>query len=415
MFRILEGLLTGWRVLSANKLRSILTMLGIIIGTGGGIGTMSFGDGARQLVMLEVEKIGGTSTFNVQRPSWVEIEGRWQPNPSSDYLTMRDVELIEAMCPSVASVTPELTFGVNLETDQGSKFSDLRGTTGVYQNIRNWFSDIGRFVDDSDVSLWKRVVVIGSEVAGDLFGSVNPIGQELRVNNQRFTVVGVMESKGGGDSPGGSLDSQIYIPVTTAQATFSGNNRIPRLLLKARTPELLERAQQEVEIVLRRYHGDIQFFRIYSEASDMQNEANIIGGAIQVVLGAIAAMSLVVAGIGILNIMLVSVAERIREIGIRKAVGATRLDIGGQFLLEGILICLIGSAMGLMFGWVMERALAYAVVEFIMQGNGEWPSLLSWSSAVLSITAGTLTGVVAGLAPAMRAANLPPTEALRHQ
>ena len=412
--KFIQGLSTGWRALRGNKLRSALTMLGIIIGTGGVIGTMSFGDGARHLVLSEVDKMGGTSTFNVRRENWIRRDGRWRRNPSQEYLRMQDVALIEDLCPSVKSVTPDVGRGVGLQTEGGSKRAEMRATTGVYRRIRDWLADTGRFLEDPDVNFWTKAAVIGSEVARDLFGNIDPVGQELRMNNQRFTVVGVMESKGGGNSPAGSMDNQVFIPITTANSTFFGSRRIDNLLLEAVSPAARERAQQEVEVVLRRYHGGENFFRIYSQAANMEREANIMGAAIKTALGVVAGMSLLVGGIGILNIMLVSVAERIREIGIRKAVGASRMDIAIQFLMEGVLLCLVGSSIGIMFGWLTERALAFAVVKFIMK-EGEWPSLFSWTSVTISVTVGSVTGVLAGLGPAIRAAQLPPVEALRHQ
>ncbi|MBM3213616.1 FtsX-like permease family protein [Candidatus Poribacteria bacterium] len=414
MTRFFEGFVTGWLALKASKLRSVLTMLGIVIGTGGVIGTMSFGEGARRLVLFEVEKMGGTSTFNVSRPEWVQRDGRWQRNPSNQYLTMRDVYRIEELCPSVEYVTPEMGTDADLDAAGESKRASLRGTTSAYQSIRDWTEDMGRFLVDMDVSLWSKVVVIGSEVAEDLFGFLDPVGEELRINNQRYTVVGVMESMGGGNSPAGSLDNQVFIPVTTAQSQLSGNDKVPSLLLKARTPELRERAQDEVRAILSRYHPGDNGFEVYSQASQMATEANLIGTAIKAVLGLIAGMSLVVGGIGILNIMFVTVTERTHEIGIRKAVGASRFDIATQFLIEAFLLCLVGSAIGVFFGWLTERALAFAVIKFIVK-EGEWPSFLSWFSVMLSVGAGSLTGILAGMAPAIRAALLPPIEALRHQ
>lgn len=414
MTRFLEGFFTGLLAIRSNRLRSALTMLGIVIGTGGVIGTMSFGEGARRLILLEVEKMGGTSTFNVRRPEWVYREGRWQPNPTKEFLTMRDVKLIEELCPSVEYVAPEFGQGVHLQSAGGSKFAGLTGTTGVYQQIRSWATELGRFLERSDVEGWTKVVVIGAEVARDLFSTVDPIGQELRINHQRYTVVGVMESMGGGNSPAGSLDNQVYIPVTTAQSELSGNDQLPGLLLKAKSPELRERAQNEVRAILKRYHGGTDAFEVYSQASQMEREANLISIAIQVVLGLIAAMALVIGGIGILNIMFVTVTERTHEIGLRKAVGASRWDIAIQFLLEAVTLCLLGSVVGILFGWLTERALAFAVIQFIVKEGG-WPSVLSPFAIGLSVSVGSLTGVVAGLAPAIRAAFLSPVEALRRR
>ena len=412
--RFFEGAISGWRALRANKLRSILTMLGIVIGTGGVIGTISFGEGARRLVLNEVDKIGGASTFNVHRPGWVRRGERWIRNPSSEYLSMRDIELIETYCPSVEWVAPDAGRQVHLSNQGEWKFSDMRATTGAYRRIRNWSIWMGRFLEQADVSLLQKVVVIGSEVAADLYGKLNPVGERLRINNQRFTVIGVMESKGGGGNPNDNLDNQVFVPYTTANIAFWGGQKVDNLLLKAVSPELREQAEKETRAVLRRHHGGEDFFNIYSQAASMEEGANFLGRAIKIALGAIAAMSLLIAGIGILNIMLVSVAERVREIGLRKAVGANRLNIAVQFLLEGALLCLFGSVIGVLFGWLTERALAFAVIKFVIK-EGSWPSLISWSSAALSISVGSLTGVIASAAPAIRAAQMPPTDAIRHQ
>ncbi len=417
MWRFVEGFRTGWRALVASRLRAGLTMLGIVIGTGGVIGTMSFGEGARRLVLGEVEKMGGTSTFNVSRPYWVQRDGRWMPNPSREYLTVRDGDLIAELCPSVASVAPDLGMDVTVSAGGGGRSTSLHGTTNAYGRIRNWASEIGRFIMEPDVGLWNKVVVIGSEMARTLFGNLDPIGEEIRLNSVRYQVVGVMKSMGGGDSPAGSLDDQVFIPVTSAQTSLLGHRRVGQFLLRARSPDLVDQAQQEVRFVLSRQHGDSEFFRVYSQAGDMVREANIIGSAIKIVLGVIAAMSLVVGGIGIANVMLVSVAERIPEIGIRKAVGGTRLDIAVQFLMEALVLCLIGSAVGVLFGYLTERGLALAAARFIMQEGSasDWPSELSVVSVGISIGVGSLTGLIAGLMPALRAARLAPTEALRHQ
>lgn len=409
-----EGILSGLSIMRANKLRSILTILGIVIGIAGVIAMMSFGDGAKRLIMWEVEKVGGVSMFGVYRPGWIKQGNEWIRNRSHHYLKLEDAQIIQAECPSVEIATPEIGGKrVNLAIVGKQKGARLQATTAAFQIARNWRNELGRFIADEDMSAWDKICIIGSEIWQELFGGFNPIGREITIDNQRFTVVGVMESKGSGLNPNSSDDNQIFIPITTAQARFTGSDNVWHILIKAKDYKLLDQAIAETKAVLMRYHDGEEFFKVWSikEGIEMADKISLY---IKIILGIIAAVALVVGGIGILNIMLVSVAERIREIGLRKAVGAKARDIRFQFLMESVVLCLIGSVFGILVGALLGYGFAWAVTKFVIK-EFDWPSVLSLGTIILAVFSGAAVGIFFGFYPASKAAKLPPIEALRHE
>ncbi|MBC8234089.1 ABC transporter permease [bacterium] len=413
IMKIFEGVLAGLSAIRSNKLRASLTMLGIVIGIAGVIAMMSFGDGANRLIMWEVERAGGTSMFGVYRPYRIKQGNKWVLNPSKHHLKMEDVRIIQTECPSVVASAPEIGQGMNLVA--GGKEENVRvtATTTEFQSIRQWQSDIGRYLSTEDISTWNKICVIGSDVVKRFFQGLNPIGKELQINNERFTVVGVMESKGGGLNPDDSEDNQVFIPITTAQTRFTGDDHVWHILLKAKDFESVDRAMDEVKVMLMRYNDGEEFFKMWSVKEGLES-AGKISLYIKVILGIIAAVALVVGGIGILNIMLVSVTERIREIGIRKAVGAKSRDIRFQFLMEAIVLCMIGSVGGILLGTLLGYGFAWAVTKFIIK-EFSWPSVVSIQTIILAVFSGAAVGIFFGYYPASKAAKLPPIEALRHE
>jgi len=412
LMKIFEAVKSALFVIGSHRLRSILTILGIVIGIAGVIAMMSVGNGAKKLLVLEIENVGGPSMFGMYRPGWIQKDGRWQRNKSKHHITYEDLELIRSSCPDVAMATPETDDRVRINAQGEYRNSRMKSTTLDFQYIRRWYSELGRFISDDDVSMWKKVCVIGSKVFKELFEGVNPIGREIKINNERFTIVGVMESQGR-EIEEDSEDNRVIIPFTTAQTRFWGHRYIPHILMKAKDINSVERAMSQVEMVMLRNHNGDKFFRMWSLKKEMES-ANKIILIIEVVLVIIASVSLVVAGIGILNIMLVSVTERIKEIGLRKAVGAKRNDIALQFLVESVVLCLIGSFFGILLGALVGHGFAWAVSKFIIK-EFQWPSVISVGGIVIAVLVSVIIGVFFGSYPAIKAAKLSPIEAIRHQ
>ena len=410
--KLLESIMTALSILRASKMRTFLTMLGIIIGVAGVIGMMSFGAGAKSLLLWEVEKVGGPSVFGVYRNDWIRKGNRWIRNPSDHYLTMDDVRAIQTECPSVDVATPEMARHASLTASGKNKNARMQATTVEYQIAREWYNGYGRFLSDDDLNMWSKVCVIGEEIWRDLFAGLDPIGRELKINNQRFTIIGIMESRGKGLDPENSEDNQVFLPITTAQTHFWGNDRIGHIMIRAKNYESVDRAVREVKTILNRNHGNLDFFETWVMKEELKT-ANRIISVIEIILVAIASVSLVVGGIGILNIMLVSVTERIPEIGLRKAVGAKSMDIRLQFLTESIMLCCIGGLIGIGAGALMGQGFAWAISK-LMGDLINWPSVITVESILIAVLSGVSVGVFFGYYPASRAANLPPIDALRH-
>ena len=414
--RLLENIISAFSVLRSNKMRTILTLLGITIGIAGIIAMMSFGAGAEKLIMSEFEKIGGPSMFGVYRPGHIRKNGRWQRNTSPHHLEMKDLQDVLIECPSVEVATVEGSYYINLGIDGKFQRTYLRATTNEYQAVREWRTKYGRFLADTDMDAWTKVCVIGSKIWKEQFKGQDPIGKEVVINNfgnnKRFTVIGIMESRGDGLERGKSDDNMLFIPITTAQKRFWGHDHVGHIMVRAKSPFVVDQALKEVKTIIMRNHGgDDTFFRTWSAKQGIANAKRMIL-IIETVLVVIASVSLIVAGIGILNIMLVSVTERIPEIGLRKAVGAKSFNIRIQFLTESVLLCLIGSLLGIAFGAIAGRGFAWVVGKFL--DELAWPSVITPEAVLISVGAGAVVGIFFGYYPASQAAKMTPIDAIRH-
>ena len=409
---ILENLISAFSVLRGSKLRTVLTLLGITIGIAGVIAMMSFGAGAEKLMMAEFENIGGPSMFGVYRPGYIRKNNRWQRNTSPHFLEMQDLHDILADCPSVEVATVERSHPIDFKVEGKHQQTYMRATTNEYQAVRRWKTEYGRFLADTDMDFWNKVCVIGAKVWKEQFKGQNPIGKEVGINNRRFTVIGIMESRGDGLERGRSDDNMIFIPITTAQTRFGGRNRVGAVMARAKSIDVVEQALKEVKTVIARNHGgDDTFFRTWNAKKGIESGKRMIF-IIESVLVVIASVSLIVAGIGILNIMLVSVTERIPEIGLRKAVGAKSLDIRIQFLTESVLLCLIGSLLGITVGAVAGKGFAWIVSRFFDELS--WPAVITPEAVLISVGAGAAVGIFFGFYPASQAAKMTPIDAIRH-
>ena len=414
--KLFESIGIAFRALSANKLRSILTMLGIIIGVGAVIALMSVGRGAQSRITSTFEQLG-TNVLNIV-PASPEVSGMMGVSPlfSTPSLTLDDARALEniASTEGVAAVTEnftQITFGGE------SKTSMIHGSTPAYLHLQNYAIASGEFIAERHVTSRDMVVVLGNEVAEYLFGSSDPIGERVSIKGLRFTVIGILEPKGGAIM-GFSLDNLIVVPVTTYQTrlftlrTPNGEDAVQSISVKAANAEVIDDIRYEIDVILRKRHriasDEEKDFAIVSQEQIAGIMAQITG-VFTIFLGSIAGISLLVGSIGIMNIMLVSVTERTREIGIRKAVGAKRRDILVQFLLEASILSLLGGGIGIAGGW----ALSYLVSQIDLGGTSI-PSLVSLDIVALAVTVSLIIGLASGLYPAIRAARLNPIEALRY-
>ncbi len=413
--QMVQGLGVGLSALRRNKHRSLLTMLGIIIGISAVVGMVSVGGGAESLVLAEFERIGGATTIVCVRPEWVEQEnGIWEPNQHPEHLKYEDVRVIMAMCPSVKAVSARMDLMDKLVSHkEKNRHLSVNGVTPLYQEIHNWQVQSGRFLQQTDLDRKNEVCVIGSQVQEDLFGDVDSVGQELKIGTGRYTVIGVMKEKGNRMATEG-WDERLIIPVTTMQAQFMGNQkRSVELSIQAVSFEKVEQALAEAKISLRRLHNSEEFFKFFTAKEILTQVANV-SRILQVLLGGVASIALFVGGIGIMNIMLVSVTERTNEIGLRKALGARRHDVLQQFLIEAIVLSVSGGFIGIFIGGGIALAAAWAMTSFVIKET-TWPATVSIQAALVAFCVAAATGLIFGVYPAYKAARLTPTEALRRE
>ncbi len=414
---LLESISSGIHALLSHKMRTLLTLLGVMIGVAAVIGMISIGDGAKTIIMEDSEKIGGATMIRFRRSRHIRRNNRWIHNDSAEYFTFEDALAIEKECPSVKHVIPSIPVrrGARASTGTGMAMREMRtsyeGVTPAFQEARKWKPRTGRFIADADVEHATSVCVLGQDIVDELFDDDEPVGAEVRLRNQRFTVIGVMESRGRSLRYGFNLDDDIFIPITTVQQRFTGNDHVSSLSVQAKSIHHVPQAMEEVTELLKKRHRGEEFFSTRDVASGLDFVLKI-NKIIKILLTGIAGFSLLIGGIGIMNIMLVSVAERTREIGLRKAIGAKSRDILMQFLIEAVLLCAFGGLLGLLLGVFFGVGVAWIVTSFIIK-TIDWPSALPLFWAAISLGFSAVIGIFFGLYPAIRASRLTPVEALR--
>lgn len=399
-----ESIAVALEGLTANKMRAMLTMLGIIIGVSAVITMLALASGARASMMGNIQQLGTNVLMVMSGQS--QRGGIRGGMGSQQSLTLDDAESILERCPSVEMVAPETGGNAQVKYRNQNTNTTILGSTPEYLSVRNYSVKEGRFFTGREVRSAQKVAVLGATTATDLFGEVPPIGKDIRIKGMRFTVIGVMAVKGSGGF--GDPDDQIFVPVTTAMRRVFGLEYVRMISVQARSMEQMEQATTEVSELLRKRHRkavDEDDFTIRSQAEfmDMANQASQI---FTLLLGGIASVSLLVGGIGIMNIMLVSVTERTREIGIRMALGARRRDIQAQFLVEAMVLSLCGGSIGIILG--MLGSLAVAKIS-------GWNTTVSVSSVVLAFGFSALVGIFFGFYPARKASALDPIDALRYE
>jgi putative ABC transport system permease protein len=395
--------------LASNKLRSGLTILGIVIGVGAVIAMLAIGTGAENSITGEIQGIG-TNLIFVFRGGSEDVRN---PEP----LTLGDAEAIADpfAAPSVVGVAPILQGSAEVSFSGESTVTTINGVTPDYEIVRNYNVTEGEFISEAHMLGRSAVVILGVDVADELFGRKSGLVDEtVRIEGQPFRVIGVLEEKGGGSF--GSEDDQVIVPLTTAQTRLirrSTSDRVDVIFVGAASADLVPQASDEIAQILRQRHRTEigqDDFTIFSQ-QDFLDVASSITGILTIFLGGIAGISLLVGGIGIMNIMLVSVVERTREIGLRKAMGARKIDILSQFLTESVLLSLFGGIVGIGLGWLIS-----AVVGQIAAANdADIVPVIGLDAVLLATLFSAAVGVFFGLYPANRAASLEPVEALRYE
>ncbi len=395
--------------LTVHMMRTFLTMLGIVIGVAAVIALVAVGQGAQAQVLNQFQSLGSNLiTVSSQQDFGFRTGGQVQ---STSELTMADVAAIEALADAVSLVAPVYSSNATVTYGGNTTRVTITGATAAHATVRNQAVDRGRFVTDADNDEIAMVAVLGSGVVEDLFGSAsaNPVGETIRISRQNYEVIGVLKSKG--NSGMGNQDNVVIVPLRTAQLKLggAGTTTVSTINLQARSDDEMDLAQAEVTAILRTKHG-----LAASEDDDfqVQNQADLVTsieettGTFTTLLGSIAAISLLVGGIGIMNIMLVSVTERTREIGLRKAVGAKRGDILIQFLTEAVVISVLGGMIGVTLGIVGARAISSLL---------STQTLVTGQSVALAVAVSLAIGIFFGFYPANRAAVLNPIDALRYE
>ncbi|MEO0589692.1 MAG: ABC transporter permease [Pseudomonadota bacterium] len=399
----------AFTALRTNLMRSLLTMLGVMIGVFAVTLAVAVGNGASEAVTETINRFGSNMAILVATPDSGE-NGPPRNTGVRGRLTQRDLRAIEAEVPNIRAVAPLLIQQVDVVVSGATVSTEAVGTTVGYGFVTSQVADTGRYITQADVRSAARVVVLGRTVADDLFGEFDPIGQNVRINSVPFNVIGLLEAKG--STLGDDQDDTIILPISTMRQRFVGDNLagpddLQLAFVAFRQDASLTAGKDDIVTVLKdRYRvkpGDVQPFTVRT-TEEFVEQSNFVTGILQAVLVSIASISLLVGGIGIMNIMLVSVTERTREIGLRMALGARRSDILLQFLIEAAVLCVLGGTVGLILAWVSGVAL---------ENYADFPVPVGLATALGAVLFSGFIGLLFGGYPAYRASQLSPIEALR--
>jgi len=403
--RIKESFHIARRSLMGNKMRSLLTMLGVIIGVGAVITMISIGRGAKADISERIKSLG-SNVLSI-RPGSQQFGMRHFGRGSMRTLKSEDAEMLEGKAEYLSAVAPEVRDRAQVKYGNKNNNVEIIGTTPEYQRVQNSYVEKGSFFTESDVLYKEKVCVVGKTVVKDIFEETDPIGKQLRINNVAFRVVGVMQEKG---SMGPwDMDNRIFVPLSTAQKRLFGTDYVREISVEVKSKDDIEAAKAEIEKLMRRQHklsaSKESDFNVGDQAEFLKTLEET-GKSFTYLLAGIAAVSLIVGGIGIMNIMLVSVTERTREIGTRKAVGAKRRDILRQFLVESLVLSLIGGLFGIFMGIGGAR---------LISRLAGWKTDVSFDAILLAFLFAACVGIFFGIYPARKAARLNPIEALRYE
>ncbi len=436
---LIECIILGIASLRRNPLRSSLTILGIIVGVGSVVSMVSVGDGSTAMVLREIERTGGTKIVEIYRDDWDKQSGtlsraagdvvrgrsRWKRNRAEHLETEDAFALLESVRGIVNVVAEDDMPGWSVSYAGRTKESRIVASTAGYDRSHNWYPAEGRFFTEEEVETASTVAVIGSKIKEEVFLDEDPVGKEIKASRQsyrrgrsglyevRLTVIGVMEEKGDAMDTSG-WDDRFIIPITTLQERFKGRDDIERLRVEAVDVDTIPLAIADSKRVLGRQHNNTGEEYQYWTATEELATARKVGLVMKALMGGIAGIALIVAGIGVMNIMLVSVTDRTREIGLRKALGATRNDILAQFLIEASVLTVSGGILGSILGIFMGRGTASLISKFVWEGSN-WPSVVSPITMLIALLVSVSIGIFFGLYPANKAAKLAPVDALRSE
>jgi putative ABC transport system permease protein len=406
LLQVWQTALIALRALRRNKMRSMLTALGIIIGVASVVAMVAVGNGAQARITSQVSALGQNllTVFAGSKKSGGVNSGLG----SASAITLEDASAIQREVPDVAAVSPEVSVTAQAIANGRNWSTTVVGESQDYLRIRDWKLAVGSMFNESDIRSAAKIAVIGSKTANELFGPLNPVGQSVRIKNIPFTIVGLLESKGAGMG-GANQDDRILIPYTTAMKRLTGDRYLRSVNVEISSSDRMDIAQQQITSLLRQRHrltsDQNDDFNIFNQ-KEIADTVNSISKIITLLLGSIAGISLVVGGIGIMNIMLVSVTERTREIGIRIAVGAQPGDIRLQFLIEAVTLSLLGGLIGVLCG----VGASHLVGMF-----ADFKAVVSSGSIILAFGVSSAIGIFFGFYPAHKAAALDPIVALRYE
>jgi len=393
--------------LTSNKARSSLTVLGIVIGIGSVIAMVSIGQGAQGQIQSNIQSLG-SNLINVSPGFQRGFSGVRGGRGGATTLTLEDSEAIAEQVPFVAAVAPSVTSRYQIVQKAQNTNTQVIGTVEVYPQIRNIEMESGSFISERNIVSRAKVAVLGPTTRDDLFGEgVNPVGQKTKINRLSFTVIGVTKAKGGSGFT--NQDDVVFIPISTAQRFLAGNDYVNNISVQATEEQAMAQVQESItQLLLARHNiADPQLadFSVINQA-DIVQAATAVTNTFTILLASIAGISLLVGGIGIMNMMLTTVTERTREIGLRKAIGAKKKDISTQFLAESVMLTFLGGAIGIALGMII----AFSISSF-----ADIPTKVALSSILLAFGVSAAIGLIFGYYPARRAAQLNPIEALRYE